>query len=1228
MHMLKIYYGRENLRKDKFIFDSIRATGLGAATEPGTTAEPDVASAGAATGAPGAAGGSVTRKTLLLVPDQFTLQAERDAFFYLGVKGFMDLDVVSISRLGTKILNETGGGRDPMINKYGRHMLLVKILKESADQLQLYRGMEKKQAFVEMMNNFISELKQYGADSQQLREITEKMGSETFLKRKLEDVAVVFDKYEEQIAGKYIDTEDYVSLYANKIQESQNIKGAEIWIYGFDAFTPKNFEVIGKLMTAAKDINVVIPGSSPGRDTDLFSLSRHIIDRLGEMADEAGVPWEKYAVPDSYLIRDRAPAIMALEQELYALPVQAHSFEDIAGAQAPPQGGEPPAAGGPGGTENGRPQAAEQPGITLVKAANFYSEAETAAAKVLSLVRDQGLRYNEIILICNDLETRGTIAKRVFRQYGMELFLDKKQSILHNPATVFMMSLLELADGKYNSEAIFRMLKTDLTGLPWAAVEQLENYARKYRIKGRRWTSPFVKGEEEYGEETFAQLQQMCEQVIEPIRAFCKEFGAIGRRGTAAAESAASQCEDAGRGTVTECVRTLYRYMTEVYNIPEKLEVLMQAQEEMGLMSAAAETSQVWGCIMDVLDQFIEVIGDECVAGAGAQGASQSGAGETLSIDSFADILKAGLEAIELGLLPPTADGLIMGTMQRTRSSHVKAMLVLGANEGLLPAAAESNSLLSEDEKRRLMEMEHVTEVTDPDGGSRQVKQKIEICKVDDIRRQEEKMAIYKNLSKPSQELWISYSASNENGETLKPSQLISTIHEIFPDIQEEKDIVSSDRPEALIQASDAGKEHLTAALRAAASGGSLDPAWLPVISWYNSRDDLSRIREGVAYTGKQQNVSKEFVKLLYRNDKELDALIMSPSRLESYSRCPFAHFIQFGLRPDEQRVFEVGSREIGDAYHNCFMELFRWLSSDGKDISDPASRWAAVTKEECAAKVGEILDADNATYREGLMVAGEEEKYRSGRIREICSDISWILIEHVREGRVHSMKLESEFGRNGDLPPVSIETDSGRVLIEGKIDRIDMLDDDRIKIIDYKTGRESFDADEARKGYRLQLMLYLRAAQEQVHKPAGVFYFLIDDPKVNVQKLLPEEIADAVTKEIQNSYKMKGTMINDENVIRGIAGDFGTNSSIVSLKRTDKGYYDYNSGTLMEEAEFLTLQQEVDAKVKELCADLLEGKNPAKPMKTDLRSACTFCQFRSICQFDTDFEDCNYEMI
>lgn len=313
------------------------------------------------------------------------------------------------------------------------------------------------------------------------------------------------------------------------------------------------------------------------------------------------------------------------------------------------------------------------------------------------------------------MEVRGTFIKRVFSQYGLELFLDKKQNILHSPFSVFLLSLLELSGRGYGTESIFRFLKTGLTDLSWEEVEELENYARKYRIRGNRWTAPFSKGEEEYGLEALQNLESGRQKVVSFVEPFRTEFQKA--------------------GTVKERVAVLYRYLTDVYQIPAKLEVMIREQEEEGLLNAAGETAQVWGLVMDVLDQFVEIVGDE-----------------TILAESFGDILRSGLESIEVGLLPPSADGLILGTMQRTRSSRVRGMLILGANEGVLPASAGMDSILSEDEKRFLFERE------------------IEICKVDEIRVQEEKLAIYKNLSKPSECLWMSYSVSDSEGKELKPS--------------------------------------------------------------------------------------------------------------------------------------------------------------------------------------------------------------------------------------------------------------------------------------------------------------------------------------------------------------------------------------------------------------------------------------------------------------------------
>ncbi len=1101
--MLHIYYGRENKNKDKFLFDSIKG------------------------------------KTLLLVPDQFTLQAERDAFFYLGAKGLMDLEVVSVSRLGLKVLAETGGGKRPLIDKYGRHMLLTKILSENRDTLGIYRGQEKKQSFIEMINNFISELKQYGVDPAELEQIAEELDDQTFLKKKLQDVALIFRNYEEQLRGKYLDTEDYIDQYAEKICESEMVRNAQIWIYGFDSFTPKNLDVLRQLIKSAPQVHLIMTSSREGRDCEIFSLTQNLIRRFGEIAGEEKIAWEVEEIPDHYCFTDKKEAISGLERELYAIPADPVSDTE---------------------------------GITLVRAANFYSEAESAAEKVRCLVRDQGMAYRDLILICNDMEGRGAIIKRVFDQYGIDLFLDTKQNILHSPVSVFLLSLLEICGRGYGTESVFRLLKTGLTDLRWEIVEELENYARKYRIKGNRWKEPFSRGKSEYGEEELQRMEDGRQAFVSQIEPFREGFQKA--------------------GTVKEKVFVLYQNLTENFHIPQKLERMIAEQEEQGLLSAAAETAQVWGIVMDVLDQFVEIVGEE-----------------TILAESFSDILRAGLESVEVGLLPPSADGLILGTMQRTRSSRVKGMLVLGANEGVLPASAAMDSILSEDEKRFLAE------------------KKIEICKVDEVRIQEEKLAIYKNLSRPSECLWVSYSVSDGEGRELKPSQIFRKLEEIFPGLPVRQDIISSGKVWELIQARDAAREHLTAALRERMDGGTLDPIWKETIHWYKENGGLGNLRDGLFFTNRQEALSKKITEELYKREP-IKELPVSPSRLERYSRCPFSHLIDYGLRPEEQRVFEIGGRELGDLYHTCLMEISSWLTEDSVPVNAPQSRWMTVSREECEQKVREILQKEAQQYREGLFSSGKEETYRTRRAAEICGEISWILIGHVRQGKIRSIAFEQEFGREREIPPIKVKTKQGEVLIEGKIDRVDLLQDGRVKIIDYKTGTEKFDLNEVKKGFRLQLMLYLRAAQSETRRPAGVFYFLIREPSVSAEGIPVEQMEEKVELAVKRGCKMDGVMIDDPQVIEEIAGDFSGYSDIVPVRKTQKGISSTGTGTLMDEETFAELQRTVDEKLEEICEQLLSGDISIRPKRSGDVSACTWCKYKGICQFDPIFEDCGYETI
>jgi hypothetical protein len=277
--MLHIYYARENIDKDKFLYGKIGEV-------------------------LNQTGENNHQKILLLVPEQFTLQAERNAFEYLGDKGLIDLEVMSQSRLGLKVLSETGGTNRTTIDKYGRHMLLTKILTEENDRLEVYSGMNQKSSFIEMTNNLISEMKQFNTYPEALQRILEETGENPILNKKLKDIHKIYVKYEELIAGKYLDTEDYLNLFIEKIKHSKVIQNAVIWISGFDYLTPKTLNIVEQLMLTAKEVSIMLTADREyefnnegkpfkSRDYDLFDLTRNLMKKLKFISEKNGIKYEE-----------------------------------------------------------------------------------------------------------------------------------------------------------------------------------------------------------------------------------------------------------------------------------------------------------------------------------------------------------------------------------------------------------------------------------------------------------------------------------------------------------------------------------------------------------------------------------------------------------------------------------------------------------------------------------------------------------------------------------------------------------------------------------------------------------------------------------------------------------------------------------------------------------------------------------------------------------------------
>lgn len=1157
--MLNIFYGRECMDRDRFIFDNI---------------EPN---------------------TILLVPDQFSLQAEKDAFHYLNTQSLMDVDVLSFSRLSDKVIGETGGRGLPMIDKQGRHMLLTKVMNDCAAELDVYGKYRSSANFLEMANNMISELKQCGIRPEELAEISEDpdggAGKKTrgrLFSRKLSEIAKIYERYEKVIEGHYIDTEDLAGLFVKNIAESRTVKESLFWVYGFDVFSPKNLQALEMLIKYSRGVNIVLTYDKGGRDENLFAAVRETIERIERAAENVNVRADIRRIPDRYHRGTSGTELEHIEKSLYAMPPKAYE-------------------------EESRGQ------VTLVRAASVYAEAETAAAHVMQLVRDKGYAYRDIVIICNDKGTRAEIYKQAFRRYGIKLFADEKRSILSSPAAVYILSLMKVIAEGYRGEDMISMLKTGLAGFDRDEIEELENYVIDYRIDGAQWKKPFYKGKDDLEEETFGRLEELRKRAAEPVMAFHEKYKAE-RTVTGKVTALYDFLEDSPAGNSTDEKNCIIG----AGSVPEKLDGMVKNQIRRGELEKAAETAQVWNRLVGVLDQLVEILGEE-----------------NIDAPSFYKLLESGIKAVEIGVLPPALDGLIMGSMQRTRSGHVKSVMVLAANEGILPMTSQGSGLLSEKERQTLMEV----------SGRH-------LLKTDELRAAEERLAIYRNLSRPECELYMSMSENSGESESGRPSLIFERIRKMFPDVKVRRDIFAEGDPWEMIGSPESTLIHLTQAMKTAKQQGRQqdelseenklipekdskgkdvrdmtgeEQIWRSVYHWYedNEPEMLGSIKKGMAYDGRIDKVEARYVRELYLRKKgkeEVPVLTVSPTRLEKYSGCPFAHFLHYGLRARERSIYEVGGLEMGDLHHRCLDLFSRELNHEAADLradslTSEESPWMTMTREECEGRIGRIMDELASGYKDGLMHDSKSEEYRLKRMKKVCAESAWMMTGHIRRSKTEDMMCEVEFGRGKRLAPVEIDTGSGKVMVEGKIDRMDIMPDNMSKIIDYKSGNEKFDEKEARAGWKIQLMMYMRAASVNGYDPVATFYYNLKDPTVDAAKA-----KDDIEKALRKEFKMAGLVLNESAVIEKIDG--GSSEVFTGGKG------------LKKRKEFDELVDAVNEKIDEMCAGIMEGDIKIRPKrsyskssfsssgKTESRAACNYCPYHSICKFDIKFSGCEYEYI
>ncbi|SET13831.1 DNA helicase/exodeoxyribonuclease V, subunit B [Oceanobacillus limi] len=1102
-----------------------------------------------------------------IVPDQMTFEQEYELFKDEGFQGSIRTQVVSFSRLAWRVLQETGGGTRQFISSVGIQMMLRKIIEEKQGEWLVFQKAMEKQGFLSQLEKMITEFKRYQITPEllqmqinELNQFVHQEPGEQALINKLEDLHYIYEKLVHALQFNYIDSEDQLQLLAEKITEASFLQGAEIYFDGFHRFTPKELVVVETLMKKCRNITVTLTIDDPEEehvsDLDLFYQTTETYHALKSIAQENNIPIAEDIVlePEDGRFQDR-PFFAHLEKYFDVRP--ANSYE-----------GDAP--------------------IQLAEAVHPRAEVEGVAQEILRLVRDENYRFRDMAVLIRQADMYQDLISTIFEDYNIPVFVDEKRTMLNHSLIEFIRSVLDIVEGNWRYDAIFRVLKTGFIPqtdeeypLTNDAIDELENYVLEYGVRSReRWT-----GNEEWkfqrfrgfdhaaqtDEEKNTQLRinRYRKQVVQALEAFDTNI----RK----ASTVQALCEET-------------YLLLERLDVPARLEKMRAYYDDQGLIEKGREQEQVWNAIVQLMDEIVEMAGEE-----------------QMSLATFRATLDAGFESLKFSHVPPSIDHVIVGTIDRSRISGIKCSFLLGVNEGVWPLKPPADGMINEAERERLA------------GHGMKLAETSKRQLLDDW------FYMYLAFTSARDYLWVSYPLSDEDGKSKMPSQLIKRMEDLFPDcnshllLQDPDELVDAER---YITTPVKTRSALTAQLARSRKGYPVKPVWWHVLNWYMNHHDKQSttytILQSLFYENKPTNIAEETVKELY--PKQVKA---SVSRLESYYRCSYQHFAKYSLGLDERKTYKLDAPDIGNLFHEALRIITEWIQEEGRDF-------AGLTKQDTTTYAQKAVDNLAPILQHQILHSSNRYQYIQRKLQEVIARAAFVLSEQARQSNFSPIGLELGFGSKDDkLKPVTLELPNGyEIMLRGRIDRVDKaLNEEQLflRIIDYKSSAKGLNLVEVYYGLALQMLTYLDVVLSQSENwlqkkatPAGVLYFHVHNPMISGNKRISDE---EIEKEIFKKYKMQGMVIANEQVARLMDTSLETGwSDMLPLGVKKSGEF-YGNSKVAHQDTFASLQEHIHRLMLQAGIDITQGGVHLNPFQHKQKSACTYCPFLSVCQFDTSLE-------
>ena len=584
---------------------------------------------------------------IILVPEQFTMQTQKELVARHPRKGILNIDILSFERLSYRVFEEVGVNTRNMLEEIGKSFVLQKIALEKEAELPFLGRNLKKPGYIYEMKSLISELAQYDIQMEDLDDMIDSAKHRPQLQGKLKDIRTVYTAFKEYLEDRYMTEEEVLDVLCDLSDQSELLKNSVLAFDGYTGFTPIQNKLIRRLVKLSPKVYITVTmgeGEDPyaeGKEQELFAMSKKMFTSLYKMAAEERVEilpelWAKAGVKSRF---GKAQALAFLEKNIFRYKRAAYEKE--------------------------------QQEIRILSAKNPLREVQLVASRIRRLAREEGYRYGDIVIITGDLTSYGNYVRQVFSTTEIPYFMDEKRSVFSNPYVEFLRSTLAVELEQYSASAVFRYLRSGMSDILSDEVDRLENYVLALGIRGyKKWNEKWIRHYKGMKAEEAEAIDQIRAKVMAELSPF---HDAVRKK-------------ENGKLTVRQLTEAVYDF-----GMARNVQAKLKAKEEYfaGNIDTRPdlekEYAQIYGKVISFLDKLVDVLGEE-----------------EISFSDYQKILEAGFQEIRIGIIPPSMDQVLVGDMERTRLKGVKVLFFLGVNEGLIPKSSSSGGILSEADREHL----------------------------------------------------------------------------------------------------------------------------------------------------------------------------------------------------------------------------------------------------------------------------------------------------------------------------------------------------------------------------------------------------------------------------------------------------------------------------------------------------------------------------------------------